>query len=124
MMANKNCNVVAFDICQHKYTPPCYCYLSSIFPGRIILIEGDSRETLPQYINSSSLRFDLIHIDGGHTKEIVERDYVNCLKLAQPEAIILMDDTHLPNIHDFWIGKIAIGEIEPLELLPTAIAPH
>ena len=60
----------------------------------ITLIEGDSLETVPKYINkNNNKKFDLIFIDGGHTYEIAKKDLINCKNLAHPQTIIIMDDT-------------------------------
>ena len=42
-------NVVAFDTCTHKYTKPCFQYLQSEFPDRLLMVEGLSASTLPQF---------------------------------------------------------------------------
>jgi predicted O-methyltransferase YrrM len=113
LTSNPNSKITSFDLCEHSYTLPCLEYLQKHFPNRINFVCGDSTQTLPEYIrNNPSHRFDLIHIDGGHDKEIAEKDFMNCYEIAS--NIIIFDDTNSPilnNIFDDYLSRKMINEI-------------
>nr|WP_199290590.1 class I SAM-dependent methyltransferase [Synechococcus elongatus] len=68
LLANPNSNLLAFDICEHRYTEGCFAVLAERFPHRIDLIAGDSNTTLPLFrLEHPAVYFDLLHIDGSHS---------------------------------------------------------
>lgn len=84
-------NVLIFDINHHKYTYPCFEKIKKDFPNiNFEFIPGDSTKTIPDY--DSNIKYDFIHIDGGHTKEIAKSDIVNCKKFITDNGILLIDD--------------------------------
>lgn len=94
LRANKNIELVSFDIGLHGYVKPAAEFIQFLHPGRHTLILGDSTETLPEYIaRNPEKKFDLLFIDGGHDYEVAKADMENCLKLAHSDSIIVMDDT-------------------------------
>jgi predicted O-methyltransferase YrrM len=123
-LANPASRIVAFDCANHNYTLPCYHYLSNAFPDRIELVVGDSRDTLSGYADSTQRRFDLILIDGGHSPDVLSSNYANARKLANPRAVVLMDDLQLAFIKRFWVERIEAGEIEPMPLHDVHAYPH
>ena len=93
LYANPNMNVVSFDIGTHPYVQIAKEYIDEKFPGRHTLIEGDSKETVPQYVEENpEVRFDTIFIDGGHHPAIVWADITNMQKLAHKDTDVIMDD--------------------------------
>jgi len=124
LLSNPNSNITIFDICEHKYTIPCFEYLNSVFPNRLQLYEGDSTISVREYFNNNNnVKFDLIHIDGGHEGDIPEIDFYNSLKLAS--NIIIWDDTQdyrLNQMFNDFIKKRLIEEL--LNVLPTTIYEH
>lgn len=98
LIANNTSEIICFDICSHAYTEKCFEYLAKHFPNRLQLIKGDSTQTVPQYIlDHPSDTFDLVHIDGGHHPEIVQKDFNNCYTIAT--KFIVMDDTNMSPIN-------------------------
>ncbi len=108
-----------FDICEHKYTRPCFNYLTAAFPqAKLTLIEGDSTVTLPQYIaaNSSAL-FDLVHVDGGHLESVARSDMAAAIQLCTTNGIIILDDTQDPLIAAIGQEYQQRGYLEPTQTM-------
>lgn len=114
---NKQCNVVSFDIGTHNYTNIGKKYIDNTYPDRHKLIIGDSKITIPSYINAELKQinskqfefktFDLIFIDGGHDYDTALADLLNCKILAHKDTIVIMDDTIInnnENVADWNIG--------------------
>jgi len=92
---NKDLNLTSFDLGKHYTVIPAKEYIDITYPNRHKLILGDSKITLPNFINENKdTKFDIIFIDGGHEYETVKSDMNNCLKLSHKDTIIIMDDTY------------------------------
>ena len=90
-----NAKITLFDINYHKYTLDCYNYLDNIFPNRMKLIIGDSTKTVPKNKNKI---YDLVHIDGGHHKDVPKKDINNSIKyLCKKNSFLIFDDTKYDN---------------------------
>ena len=99
LVANPASTIQIFDLGEHKYTRPCFEYLSSQFPNRMKIEFGDSRQTVPAYISKNTGRvFDMIHVDGGHTEPIVRADILNTLQLCDYNTVVISDDDNLAHI--------------------------
>jgi hypothetical protein len=114
LLSNPKIKLTCVDIGWHKYTIPCYQQIKQDFGDRIQLLIGDSRNVVPN-IND---KFDLIHIDGGHSLDIAESDIVNTNRLLMDNAVIIMDDVNInDNDHtlaNLWIKYVNIyGYKEP-----------
>jgi predicted O-methyltransferase YrrM len=85
--------VVSFDLGQYSCVFAAKKYIDSVFPGRHMLVTGDSTQTIPQFIaEHPSAVFDAIFIDGGHEGDIPLQDCVNCMRLANETTLLMMDD--------------------------------
>ena len=119
LLINPTAEYLLFDLGNHKYTLPAFNYIKEQFPNtKINIIFGNSIETVPDYIrvNSDNLNsFDLIHIDGGHTKDIFSQDYMNSKKLIINKGIIIFDDYNINDIKNFINEKIKNNEIIELK---------
>jgi hypothetical protein len=95
LSANPLLSLTCIDICEHAYSIPCFNYLSSKFPGRITLINSDSRMAMPSLsrINSS---YGAFIIDGGHGIDIAETDLLNTIQYSEKGTIICFDDSDSP----------------------------
>jgi hypothetical protein len=99
LLSNPTSTLQIFDLCVHRYTRPCFEYLSSQFPNRMKIEFGDSRRTLPLYIAENIGKvFDMIHIDGGHDEHVVRSDILNTLQLCDSKTVIISDDDELTHI--------------------------
>jgi len=123
LLANPNSKLTIFDICEHKYTLPCFKYLQSVFPNRLKIFPGDSTKTIPKFINNNpNTKFDVIHIDGAHFGDIPNKDFYNSLKLASD--IIIWDDTQIKTLDDLLNKYIHKGLISELFMYKTLVYQH
>ena len=125
LLGNSQSNVLAFDICAHNYTEPCFDYLSEAFPGRIELIRGDSAQTVPAYCESHpNKKFDLIHIDGSHFPSRAERDFYSCYKMTRRGSIVIWDDVHMPDLKNLMFKFLKEGLVVEEKMLETFLYEH
>jgi predicted O-methyltransferase YrrM len=111
LLANNESHITVFDICEHKYTIPCFEYLQSLFPNRLTLYSGDSVETVPLfYKNNIDVKLDLIHIDGDRYNNIPKIDFDNVFKLAS-NIIILDSKKKINDVFNEYVNNKKIYEI-------------
>jgi hypothetical protein len=91
LIANPISKIRLFDLGEHKYSRLCYDYLCKEFPDRLSIVWGNSVDTLAKY--SLKVDYDLIHIDGGRFRYIVESDIRNCERLSSNETIVIVNDS-------------------------------
>ena len=112
LLSNPNMRINCFDLGEHKYTIPCYEKLSETFGDRINIIIGDSTKTL----QNVDKKFDLIHIDGGHSTEVANCDIINSYRLSKQGTILIMDDYDFYNLHPLWDSYIEKYNLKPLNI--------
>ena len=98
--------LTSFDLGDHSYISTAKEYIDTTYPNRHTLILGDSRTTIPTFIKEHStenITFELIFIDGGHEYEVVKSDLENCSKLANPDTLVVIDDTVITDAYKaYW----------------------
>ena len=68
--------------------------------GDVVFISGDSRKELKKLKGRKNKpQFDLINIDGGHTRAIARKDLKNSIDLLKIGGIIVFDDTNNPYLN-------------------------
>lgn len=92
--SNPNLIMKSYDIAWHPYTVPCSNYLKQKY--NLELIVGNSLQTT--FGLNPNEKYDLIHIDGGHSTELAFKDIINCRVAAHPETLVIIDDSNFPNI--------------------------
>jgi predicted O-methyltransferase YrrM/lipopolysaccharide biosynthesis glycosyltransferase len=112
LLTNSNIHITCFDLGEHKYTMPCYEKLKQTFGERINIIIGDSTKTIENYNDI----FDLIHIDGGHSKEVANSDIINSHRLSRSGTILIMDDYDFHNLHELWDSYINKYKLKSLNI--------
>ena len=112
LISNPNIRISCFDLGEHIYTIPCYEKLKKTFGNRINITIGDSTKTL-QHIND---KYDLIHIDGGHSIEVAKSDIINSYRLSKPKTILIMNDYDFPNLHNIWDSYIVKYNLKKLHI--------
>ena len=83
--------ILLFDINTHPYVENAVNILRERFPRTsITLILGDSTKTILNF--NMNEKYDLIHIDGGHSKKVAYADIINSKKFAHQNTILVIDD--------------------------------
>lgn len=119
LMSNAFIQISCFDLGEHKYTIPCFEKLKETFGDRIHITIGDSTKTL-ENVND---KYDLIHIDGGHSTEVADSDIVNSYRLSKPGTVLIMDDYDFFNLHHLWNSYILKYNLKTLDI-NTYNSPH
>jgi len=116
-----------FDLNKHSYVEPCYSYLKSKFPQMKELISGDSRKTLPKYIQENPDevgKYDCVHVDGGHTLETVLSDIAHSDILLKNRGIMILDDMQTDFMSDIIKQMLDLKYYTFIYQIPTYIYPH
>lgn len=63
---------------------------------RVFVTFGDSSKTLPTFVrrNRSTMKCELVHIDGGHFGAVPKSDLWGMFKLSNRSTLLIMDDIH------------------------------
>lgn len=111
LLVNQDAKYTLFDLGKHAYSKPCLDYIKNIFSNvKIEMTWGDSRITLPKYHSKNpKIKFDVIHIDGGHLYEVYSKDWANSLQMISNKGIIIFDDTYNVKINTFVNKEIEKG---------------
>ncbi len=79
--------------------------------GKFALIRGDTKETLPKWIESDEFQpFEFAWIDGGHSEETISSDFEHIKKAISPGGVIVLDDYYNPALDGFGCNHIEGGE--------------
>ena len=113
LTANPNLKLTSVDICEHKYTEPCFDYLASVFPGRITLVKGDSTQVLADVLQNDKALTGYI-IDGGHGLGVAETDLRNVIQYANNNAVLCFDDSDFVELRLLLNAYMMAGYIVPI----------
>jgi len=117
--------ITFFDLCEHPYVRGCFAYLQSAFPNKMKLIDGDSRTTLPLFSSTHISEYDLVHVDGGHQKEVFANDLECAIRMLKYGGILIADDTNIDYISELLDVKVRMGILkENKDLLYTVGYEH
>jgi predicted O-methyltransferase YrrM len=120
--ARPNCAMVGFDLWIDNYAGmpnPGASFVREELAevghrGSLELVSGDSRQTVPAFLNRYPDRtFDLIAVDGDHSDEGASLDLTNVLPRLRVGGAIMLDDIahpehlHLASVWDRIIGSDA-----------------
>ena len=114
-------SVVSFELNERRAVLFAKEFIDERYPGRHELVIGDSLETLPRYADERPHTFDLVFVDGGHSKEIAASDIRHACRLARPRGLVVVDDV-IPWVrwgagpYAAWNEAVAAGLLEPVEL--------
>ena len=89
LSANETIRVVSFEIADHYDLHLAKYGIDGAFPGRHSLVQGDSRETVPQW---DGALFDLFFVDGDHSLDGATADLAAALAMTHPGSLIVIDD--------------------------------
>lgn len=89
LLANSSSKLTVVDLLDRPYASECFDYLNAMFPGRLSLVAGDSRNVLAGLAPES---FDLIHYDGGKERTILS-DLTATRALVTDDHVLVIDDT-------------------------------
>ena len=68
--------------------------------ANVALIKGNTRQTLPEFIEGDRSPIDFIFVDGGHSLETIESDWKCVQQLMSKDTIVVFDD-YFTNREDF-----------------------
>ena len=92
LSSNPHVKYVGVDIGEHSYTKEAARILRNHFGKRFKLITGDSTNVLPG-LKLDKLKYDVIHVDGGHSQAQCLSDLSNASNLLiEQSGQILLDD--------------------------------
>jgi len=121
-------NFTIFDINSHLYTKPCFDYIKSKFLNiNFEFLEGDSTIIMPEWINNNKHllgKYDVIHVDGGHSAHCIQNDMKNTDLLIKMNGIVIVDDTNVPDINNCVNLYISKGNYIEIGVLQTYGYPH
>ena len=117
-----------FDIGHHAYTNPCLDYIKSKFQHiNFEYIEGDSTLTMPTWIETNKTKvglYDVVHVDGGHTKHCIFNDMKNADLLVKIGGIVIVDDTNMGHINELVNVYLSYGKYREMNVIKTIGYPH
>lgn len=126
LLANPYSRIQIFDLGDHNYAYKCYELLNLLFPDRLSIVWGNSLETVGEF--KTDLKYDLIHIDGGHGVHELISDINNAKQLSSPCTKLIIDDISYHPYHAtreltaVVVDKIVNGEF--IEMLPLFQCPY
>lgn len=114
LISNPSSKIQLFDLGEHSYSRECFNLLDKEFPNRLSIVWGDSTETLKAF--TTCIKYDFIHIDGGHSVNVAESDFYNCKKFSDEHTISIIDDYNSDPTRSLCDGYERYGELTRVKL--------
>ena len=119
LLANPRLNAHVFDIMILKYSRPVADLLTSRFGSRFKLVEGNSRATLPPWVESARAAgrtCDVTFVDGDHDGQGAQKDMkkLALVTAPAPHNRLIVDDIHMGPGWAILQEQLA-GRVEVLE---------
>jgi len=116
LVASQIASVTSFDIGLHleTYLQHAYDVIDYNFPDRVELILGDSKVTVPEYVDIVQKNLcDTLFIDGDHTYSGALADIVNMRPLANKSShVLIIDDVEDPSVAQAVEKAVAMKILE------------
>ena len=88
----------------------------------VLLVEGNTRDTLPAFSASHPGQVELAFIDGGHSVETIRGDWEGVRAMMKPRGVVIFDD-YYTGLHPERIAQVGCNRIveglENAEILPA-----
>lgn len=98
--ATKETDIDEFNVKSHTEVSEVGLQLEAAGFNKFQLIRGNTRETLPLWLDKIP-PFDFAFIDGGHSVETIQSDFEHISKHIQPGGTIIIDDYYEPEVVGF-----------------------
>jgi hypothetical protein len=82
---------------------------------------------MPKWIKSNNKylgKYDVVHVDGGHSEHCISNDLKNTHLLVKNGGIVIIDDTNVAHINYHVDKYISTGQYKELNILKTHGYPH
>lgn len=100
--------------------------VSGFFPNRIMMHKGDSKETVPAFVESAQAAApcDRFFIDGDHNEPGVSTDLANAILATREGGIIIADDTtsQFWDVRRAWHTAIRLGYVRGSKCIEVELA--
>ena len=100
-LIKEGCDVTSFDLAKFKSINAGKTYIDTHYESHT-LIKGDSKETLPIFIETCKEQIDLIIIDGGMDEETIKQDFINARELSTNTIIFVNNVVKTPEFVKYW----------------------
>lgn len=112
-----------FDINRHAYTSPCFRRVQELYPDtELTFIPGDSTKTLPSHV--SDTKYDLVHIDGGHSHDVAYSDITSACQFMHRDSLMVVDDCHPADVDSCLGGAVRLSMAENKVRLNSTLDEH
>ena len=87
-----NAKMISVDLGLHSYVFYSKLFIDTKFPGRHLLLTGDSYQQVKTLCDFTNQKFDYIFIDGHHSYVSAHYDITNCRNLSSKDTKIILDN--------------------------------
>jgi hypothetical protein len=82
---------------------------------------------MPTWIETNKTKvglYDVVHVDGGHTKHCIFNDMKNADLLVKIGGIVIVDDTNMGHINELVNVYLSYGKYREMNVIKTIGYPH